>query len=296
MKFNLVQIVKNKELYYLIHDPLRSLLYTLESLGHDVIVSKDSLMKDRINIIALGLRYSEQEIQAIVNSKVPYIVYQTEVFSSKGLNYFEGMPIQESLNVQERYVTLCRNALMVWECFDFNQQYLQSIGIESHIIYHGYHPRLEGLPKKKELDIDLCFFGSLTHYRKQVLQQLRKRKLSISVLQLEPPLFRDEVLRRSKINLSIRANDTTMSHLPHFRVLTGLYFDTMTISERGRGQDWMQNMMSMVDVERFVDEITATLASKEYIEKGLQYKENLKQHPMTELMEPLVSELQGRYV
>ena len=296
MKFNLVQIVKNKELYYLIHDPLRSLLYTLESLGHDVIVSKDTLMKDRINIIALGLRFSKQEMDAIINSKVPYIIYQTEVFTPQGLNYLYTGPIQASLDLQDRYINLCRNALMVWECFDFNQQFLQTIGIESHIIYHGYHPQLEGLPKKKELDIDLCFFGSLTNYRKQVLQKLRKRKFSIAVLQLEPPLFRDEVLRRSKINLSIRANDTTMSHLPHFRVLTGLYFDTMTISERGRGQDWMQGMMKMVDADVFVDEIASTLASKEYLEKGLLYKENLKRHPMTDFMEPLLSELQKRYV
>jgi hypothetical protein len=295
MKFNLVQVVRETKMYYLIHDPLRSLLYSLESLGHDVIVQKDNLVMNRVNIISLGLRYSLEEINKIIDSKVPYIVYQTEVFTKQGLNYQEGLLESDCLVRQERYLKLCRNAIMVWECFDFNQKFLKEIGIESQIIYHGYHPKLDGLPKKKELDIDLCFFGSLTSYRIRILQKLRKKRFSVAVLQFEPPLFRDEVLRRTKINLSIRANDTTMSHLPHFRVLTGLYFDTMTVSEHGRGQDWMKDMMHMVDADIFVESVSAALSSKEYEEKGLLYKKEFMRHPMTDFMEPLIPDLKGRF-
>ena len=78
---------KKAKMYYLIHDPLRSLLYSLESLGHDVIVQKDTMAKDRVNIIALGERLTIQDIDKIIASKVPYIVYQTEVFTDNGLEF-----------------------------------------------------------------------------------------------------------------------------------------------------------------------------------------------------------------
>lgn len=295
MKFNLVQVAKEAKMYYLIHDPLRSLLYSLESLGHDVIVQKDTMAKDRVNIIALGERLTIQDIDKIIASKVPYIVYQTEVFTDNGLNFQEGVTKEFCLEKQERYLKLCRHATMIWECFDFNQKYLQNLGIESHTIYHGYHPRLEGLPKKKTLDIDVCFFGSLTPYRLKVLRKLVKKKLNVSILQWEPPLFRDETLRRSKINLSIRANDTTMSHLPHFRVLTALYHNTMTVSEQGRGQDWMQDMMEMVPENDFVESVVSALSSNEYEEKAMIHKKELMRYPMTEFMKPLIPELKGRY-
>ena len=295
MKFNLVQVVKDTKMYYLIHDPLRALLYSLESLGHDVIVQKDTMSKDRVNIISLGERLTMQDIDKIIASKVPYIVYQTEVFTDEGLNFQEGLTKEFCVEKQERYLKLCRNALMVWECFDFNQKYLQNLGIESHIIYHGYHPKLEGLPKKEKLDIDICFFGSITPYRIQVLQKLAKKKINVSILQFEPPLFRDETLRRSKINLSIRANDTTMSHLPHFRVLTALYHNTMTISEQARGQDWMKDMMEMVPIDDFVESVASALSSKEYEEKAMIHKKELMRYPMTEFMKPLIPEVKGRF-
>ena len=122
MKFNLVQVVKDTKMYYLIHDPLRALLYSLESLGHDVIVQKDTMSKDRVNIISLGERLTMQDIDKIIASKVPYIVYQTEVFTDEGLNFQVGLTKQFCMEKQERYLKLCRNALMVWECFDFNQK------------------------------------------------------------------------------------------------------------------------------------------------------------------------------
>ena len=48
------------------------------------------MAKDRVNIIALGERLTMQDIDKIIASKVPYIVYQTEVFTDNGLNFQEG--------------------------------------------------------------------------------------------------------------------------------------------------------------------------------------------------------------
>ena len=291
MKFAIVQVTQDRPVYYLLHDALRTLCYTLEDLGHDVIVQRNSLSRDRINIIAIGNRFSLSEINALIKQKIPYVVYQTEVFSSLGLNYVTRLSTEFCLDRQRRYLLLLKHATMIWECFDFNQAYLKKLGIESHLIYHGYIPELEGRKKKKELDVDVCFFGSLTEYRKTVLKQLVKKGISVKVLYVEPPFMRDDLLRRSKINLSIRANTNNMSHLPHFRILTGLYQNTMTISEEARGQEWLEGMVDLVPPEEFVEHVMTVLNEGTYLDKVESFKAKFKSQPMTSFMENLVTEL-----
>ena len=294
MKFNIVQIIQNAVVSHLIHDPIRLLMYTLEDMGHDVVVNKDTFMKDRVNIIVIGTRLSEASIDALIKSKVPYVIYQTEVFSDKGLNYQPTSNIHQTLEWQRIYLKLLSGASMIWECFDFNQQYLQNIGIESHLMYHGYHRFLEGRAKKAELDIDVVFFGSLTPYRAKVLKSIKTAGISMMLLQHDGPLFRDEVLRRAKINLSIRANDDTMSHLPHFRVLTGLYHNTVTVSEQAKGQDWMVGLVDLVPPQEIGNRLQEMLRSKEYIPLAQQYRRAFLERPMEEYMTDLVAELQRR--
>ena len=294
MKFNIVQIIQDAVVSHLIHDPIRLLLYTLEDLGHDVVVNKDIFMKDRINIVVIGTRLSEVAIDTLIKHKVPYVIYQTEVFSDKGLNYQPIINIEQTLEWQRVYLKFLRGALMIWECFDFNQEYLQKIGIESHLIYHGYHRLLEGQPKKQDLDIDVVFFGTRTPYREQVLKTIKQRGISLMVLQHDGPLFRDEVLRRAKINLSIRANDETMSHLPHFRVFTGLYHNTMTVSEHAKGQDWMVGLVNLVPPQEVATRLQELLKSKEYIPLAQQYRQAFLARPMEEYMKDLVAELKVR--
>lgn len=294
MKFNIVQIVKTAIVSHLIHDPIRLLLYTLEDLGHDVIVQKDNFAKDRINIIVIGTRLSEQEVDLLIRSKISYIVYQTEVFSAQGLNYQPNLLEKQCIEAQRVYLKLLQHALMIWECFDFNQRYLLELGIESHILHHGYHALLEGRPKKQEQDIDVAFFGTITPYREKILKNMKQKGFSLMILQHDGPLFRDEILRRSKINLSIRSNDNTMSHLPHFRVFTGLYHNTMTVSEQARGQDSMVGLVDLVEPSDIIQHLYTLLQTNSYLEMAQQHKQEFVRRPMVNYMQPLLIELSGR--
>ena len=97
----------------------------------------------------------------------------------------------------------------------------------------------------------------------------------------------------SKINLSLRANTDTLSHIPHFRILTALYHNTMTITEYAKGQEWLEPMMTYVDpnVNDLVDMVEQTLSDDSYDQKAMKYKEVLKSRPMTEIMRELVKDL-----
>ncbi len=293
MKFNIVQYTQHANITYLIHDPVQTILYALEDLGHDVVFQQDQLMTDRYNILVTGVRLDESYVNSIVKSQVPYIVYQTEVFSEYGLNYIDSsMDKNFRIDRQNTYLKLLRNASMVWECFDFNQEFLKTKGIESTIIHHGYQPRLEGYPKKTIL-FDVCFFGSLTPYRKKILKALYQQNVRVKLLGCNPPLIRDEVLRSSKINLSLRANETTMSHIPHFRILTGLYHNTMSVSENALGQEWLEPMMMCVEpgFDNIVQGIFTALNNDSYEMHAKQFKDHFMAYPMINYMERLIAEL-----
>ena len=297
LKFAIVQITRpQQKIYYLTHDPLRTLLYSLESLGHDVICTRNSFAKDRINILATAYNLDSQNANILIKSKVNYVVYQTEVLSAKGINVFydKTANVRSALGGKkaiQTYLRVLSNSRMVWDCFSFNKNFLSKLNIDCGLIRHGYHPNLEGQPKKQNLDLDLLFFGSLTPYRKRILDALNKKGYKLAVLSLEPPLFRDDCLRRTKLNLSIRANPQGMSHLPHFRVLTGLYHHTLTVSEICSEQKWMEDMVMMVPPEQLVETCDRILQSGEWEERAQKCRANFLQKPMTEYLRPLVARL-----
>lgn len=300
MKFAIVQIVRpDQAVYYLTHDPFRTIQYSLESMGHEVICVKNTLVSGRINILTTAYNLDAGMANHLLQSNIDYIIYQTEVLSDLGINaqiVNQGKTIM-SLGDQERlriYLQVLANARMVWECFRFNQEYLDKLKVDVSIIRHGYHPLLEGLPKKKELDIDLLFFGSLTSYRRKILQHLKIKKFKIEVLSLEPPYYRDDHLRRCKINLSIRTDTQYMTHLPHFRVITALYHNTLTVSEHCSEQAWMNDMVMMVPPEELVSTCTRLLKSGEWAERATVCRANFLKRPMTDYMEPLIVELAER--
>ena len=88
MKFCIVQMTAGATggITYLIHDPIKMLLYSLESLGHDVIFQENNISKSHINILVTSYRMNLRQVQALKRHDVQYIVYQTEIFSEKGLN------------------------------------------------------------------------------------------------------------------------------------------------------------------------------------------------------------------
>ena len=133
---------------------------------------------------------------------------------------------------------------------------------------------------------DVCFFGSITNYRQSVLKELHRRKINIKVLGAEPPFVRDELLRMSKINLSIRANENTMSHIPHFRILTALYHNTMTITEYAKGQEWLEPMMTYVEpnIIGLVNMVEQVLNEGTYEQKAMEYKGVFQSRPMVDIM------------
>ncbi len=297
MRINIVQITNSTHvmfslLYYLCHDLVRLLIYSMEDLGHDVIFNKDKFVPDRLNIIVTGYLMNIKEVEHLKKSGIKYIVYQAEILTPLGLNNDNLEKSHLSLIVQNNYLNLLQGAITVWDCFDFNRQYLLEKGIQSSLIRHGYHPEMEGRAKKEEQDIDVVFFGSVTNYRNVILKKLHKEGLQIKVLNFEPPAMRDDALRRAKVNLSIKANPTNMAHLPHSRVMTGLYLNTMTVSDPVYGQDWLHPMIDIVETENITTHINQIIQDGTYRTKSVEYKKMYMQYKMVDIMRPIMQQVE----
>ena len=297
MNINIVQVTNKSNplmsvMYYLCHDLVRSLIFSLEDLGHNVIFQKDIFHPTWLNIVVTGFNTDPRTLERLKINNIKYIVYQAEIFSNMGLNNDNPDLVKEYLMVQEQYLELLKSAIHVWDCFKFNQVFLKQRGIKSSFIRHGYHPGLEGREKKQNLDVDVVFFGSFTDYRKQILKRLYSEGLNMKILNFEPPTMRDDALRRAKVNLSIRANPTTMAHLPHSRIMTGLYFHTMTVSDPVYGQEWLHPMMDIVSTEDITSYVTEIIKDGSYKTKSDEYSQMYRQHLMTDIMSLLMEELQ----
>ena len=151
---------------------------------------------------------------------------------------------------------------------------------------------MEGRAKKEEQDIDVVFFGSVTNYRNVILKKLHKEGLQIKVLNFEPPAMRDDALRRAKVNLSIKANPTNMAHLPHSRVMTGLYLNTMTVSDPVYGQDWLHPMIDIVETENITTHINQIIQDGTYRTKSVEYKKMYMQYKMVDIMRPIMQQVE----
>ena len=293
MRINIVQVTgKLGMLYYLCHDLIRLIMFSLEDLGHDVLFQKDIFEPDCLNIIVTGYHLEPRQVAYLRRQNIQYIVYQAEIFSPLGLNNDNPKLKERFVAVQDSYLGLLEGAVHVWDCFRFNQAFLAERGIASSFVHHGYHPGLEGRPKKERHDIDVVFFGSHTDYRKQIFKQLIKSGLKLTILKFEPPAMRDAALRRAKVNLSIKANPTTMAHLPHSRIMTGLYLNTLTVSDPVYGQDWLHPMMDIVPTEDLTDYIHQIIQDGTYQQKSETYSRMYRQHAMVDFMAPLMEELQ----
>ena len=297
MNINIVQVTNKSHphmsiMYYLCHDLVQSLIFSLEDLGHNVIFQKDIFHPTWLNIIVTGFNIDSKTLKHLKIKNIKYIVYQAEIFSDMGLNNDNPTLVRDYMALQDHYLDLLKSAIHVWDCFKFNQVFLKNHGINSSFIHHGYHPKLEGYEKKRNLDVDVVFFGSFTDYRRKILKRLHSEGLQMKILNFEPPAMRNDALRRAKVNLSIRANPTTMAHLQHSRIMTGLYFHTMTVSDPVYGQEWLHPMMDIVSTEDITSHVTELIKNGSYKTKSEEYSQMYRQHLMTDIMGLLMEELQ----
>ncbi|MGE5088347.1 MAG: hypothetical protein ACM3QY_04400 [Candidatus Levyibacteriota bacterium] len=93
-----------------------------------------------------------------------------------------------------------------------NRQWLlRELQVSAEMLTLGHVPELERIPRAREQDIDVLFYGRITPARAQRLCALQRHRLRVVVLSGAPSHYgreRDALIARSRVVLNLHARDT----------------------------------------------------------------------------------------
>jgi SAM-dependent methyltransferase len=171
------------------------LRYGIESLGYNIVITENEFSTDNINII-LGIHL----ITADLLDKIPLssIIYNLEQFDSKSMLNATVLPLFK------RFI--------VWDYSKRNIENFKKMGC-NNLFYHvpiGYVPELTCIVPVSPQDIDVLFYGSMNARREKIVEELKKRGLTVITLFGVYGKERDAVIARAKVIINIHFYDSSI--------------------------------------------------------------------------------------
>ena len=304
MKIALVQCYDEENFsQYFITEHIRLFYMALCEIGCDVIVLTNRYEANRFNIFFSVMNSTPEFIGSFLSQKINYAVYQPEILTDKGVNYrpeiIAAAPPDERATLEREhlnglyiYLQILAHARLNLDVFTFNQKYLSRYKIKSILFPVGHHQALENTPEP-EKTCDVCFFGALSPHRQRILNQLIANGLTFELINKRHNFFRDNILMKSKINIAVPYNTTTMNHISPFRIYTGLYNGCMTLSLRCRTTPSVNGLLEYTPESMLVERIKELIQNQQYEQHYRDFKAKFKKRPMTTIMRQLLNQIQG---
>jgi hypothetical protein len=271
MRFNIVLVehAQFKHAVSVFYDLARLLGASLGSLGQPATVKVNIVEPEATNII-LGYH------AAAAPTGFRWIPYQLEQLSEANERF------------QPHWLDVLRQAPEVWDYDPQNIAYLklQGLGNVKHVPI-GFHPSLRTIPRR-EKDIDVLHYGSMSGRRQRILDELSKRCRLQHVFALYGPP-RDELVARSKIVLNIHLYESAI--FEQVRVSYLLNNGCCVVTEDSPGNPY-EDMVASAPYEGLVErcvELLADDSERERIaEEGARRFESVS---MTEIVRGAISDL-----
>lgn len=185
MRFNICSITNEGN--FVFDELIDSYAGAIRNLGHEVLVSRNSIVSFVTNIL-IGA-HQKIELPALPNNT---ILCNTEQI------------IEGSWWLTERYINLLK-LCTVWDYSKFNVEKLKKdYGLRDvHYAGLGYSKSLERITPAPEKDIDVLFFGSISERRAIILNKLIDAGMNVVALYGAYGKERDDYIARSKIVLNV---------------------------------------------------------------------------------------------
>ncbi len=274
---------------HFLHDIIKILCHAIETLGYDCVINRNAIASDRINIIiGAHLLTDPAFVQNLVSQGVDYVVYQTEVIRPDGIN-----TSGDSERLHKVYLPLLRGARAVWDVLVDNIGPLLDLGIVSRFLQPGYHPCLEEIVHKRNKDIDMLFFGSITAHRREVFNQLIARGNRLHTAFDPVAIYRNDLISRAKIHV-VPGQGGGMNQLPYWRIIYLLHNGCVPVVERCVDQEWLEHCFLWADSDSFIELCEATAARDDLEELAAELQKRMKRIRMTAGLAPLIDNLLGR--
>ena len=208
MKFNVTLV--DPAAYKFAHvltDICRTIAYGLRDLCLDCELSVNSIDTARTNIIVGTHLLTEGDVAGIINSGATYIPLQSEALhrdpeSGAIRSSYQGQPFETLAR------PLMEHAVAVWDGLT-ELRILHQLEVTDEKVKRfkiGYCQGLEDVQHRPyhRKDVDVMFFGGMTPHRRQVLEKFQGMR--IALFEYGPSAFRNELIARTKINLSLHSS------------------------------------------------------------------------------------------
>ncbi len=272
---------------HFLDDGCRLFCYALESLGYSCSMGSNQLEPDRLNIIFCGhLLTAPEQVESIVGA-CQYIAIQHEILNTGGVNL-----TRDSQHLKQVYVPFLNHALAVWEGVPRNLEPLRQLGLRSSFFRGGYHPWMQEVRPKLERDIDFLFYGSITSYRRQMLERLSARGHRVVAVFDPRPQYRNDLIARTKVHLA-PIQGPGMEHFAYGRVGYLLNNDGLVVVERCHDQEWLEHCFITASSDNWIDVCEQTVLRYDRDEIRKEFVARFQQLPFNEQMQRLLDETFG---
>jgi hypothetical protein len=281
MRFHLCNVQPQGYLWgHFLDDFCRLMCYSLESLGHSCTMACNQIEPDRVNIIFNGHTIGSIENVDVIAGACKYIAIQHEILNPDGVNLS-----RNKQQFDEVYLPFMRRAIAVWEGIPRNLAPLKNLGIKTAFFRGGYHPGLEEIRPKLERDVDFLFYGSITPYRRELLERLSARGHMVVAVFDSRSTYRNDMIARAKVNVA-PIQGPGMEHFAYGRVCYLLNNHSLVVVQRCEDQSWLESCFVPATELDWVDVCEQTLFRSD--------RDTLREHHCEQFRSiPFTTQVQG---
>jgi hypothetical protein len=281
VKFNLAYMGP-EALFHLRRDFLLVLKYSLEDLGHDVMLSGTSLDPSRFNLVVGAYALKSEQIAQIASSGVPYAHVNTEVIANDMLNHNP-----QKVDFLGAYLPSMEQGRFVWDVIMDNMSQYESYGTNAHFLRWGSHPKMADIEHREQKELDYYFFGMLSDRRRRLLQALAAAGLKGTAHHSCPYFVRNDRIARARVHLNLIQEDK-YTHVNSFRICYLADNGCCILSENELDPANYLKYAEVVHADDLVERVRECASGDQWKQRGEHAKAAFAEHQMTDVMGQLL--------
>ena len=281
MKFN-ISYCGPEWLFHLRRDFILVLKYSLEDLGHDVILSGRSLDAQRFNLVIGAYFLKPEHLKAIAQSDVKYAHVNTEPISNNTLNHNP-----DKVDFLGSYLPSMKARTFVWDVIMDNMAEYRKYDANAQFLRWGSHPKLQDIDPRAEKDLDFYFFGMISERRKGILQSLLNAGLTGVADHSCPYFLRNDRISRAKVQLNLIQTDK-YTHVNSFRICYLADNACCILSENEIDPANYLQYAEVVTQDQIVDSMRTLIQKNRWKDRGARARADFEQIPMNQVMEEVL--------
>jgi hypothetical protein len=269
-------------LFHLRRDFILVLKFSLEDLGHDVVLAGPMVDPSRFNLLIGAYALKAETIHQIAASGAAYAHINTEVIANDMLNHNP-----EKTDFLGAYLPSMEQGRFVWDLLLDNMPEHESYGTNALFLRWGSHPRMADIEHRANKDLDYYFFGMLSDRRKRLLQSLKAAGLVGTADHSCPYFLRNDRIARAKVQLNL-IQDDKYAHVNAFRICYLADNACCVLTEREHDPANYLKYTEVVDANNLAGAVREYASGSRWKERGEAAKSDFAEHAMNAVMEELL--------